>query len=89
MILLIGSYRNQEFIRIGYYVNNEYSETELNSLPPEKPIIEKLTRNILKDKPRVTKVPILWDSSRCYENIEPMPKNNILEEDSLHEEYNK
>jgi hypothetical protein len=33
----------QEFIRVGYYVNNEYPESEeqLREEPPEKPILEK------------------------------------------------
>lgn len=35
--------RVQEFIRVGYYVNNEYPEAEeqLREEPPEKPILEK------------------------------------------------
>jgi histone chaperone ASF1 len=81
VILLICSYRNQEFIRIGYYVNNEYDDPELNSMPPEKPIIEKLKRNILQDKPRVTKVPILWDSSgNCEIEDQPPQDTKILRE---------
>ena len=31
----------QEFIRVGYYVNNEYWEEELRETPPERPIIER------------------------------------------------
>lgn len=29
----------QEFIRVGYYVNNEYADPQLREAPPEKPII--------------------------------------------------
>ena len=29
----------QEFIRVGYYVNNEYADLQLREAPPEKPII--------------------------------------------------
>ena len=36
MVLLTCSYRNQEFVRVGYYVNNEYTEPELReNLPME------------------------------------------------------
>ncbi len=31
----------QEFIRVGYYINNEYWEEELRETPPERPIIER------------------------------------------------
>lgn len=62
MVLITCSYRNQEFIRVGYYVNNEYMDEELRLEPPAKPILEKLQRNILADKPRVTRFPIKWDS---------------------------
>ena len=31
----------QEFIRVGYYVNNEYWEEQLRENPPERPIIER------------------------------------------------
>ena len=51
----------QEFIRVGYYVNNAYNEPELEETPPERPIVEKLRREILADKPRVTRFPIEWD----------------------------
>lgn len=63
VILLTCSYNSKEFIRVGYYVNNEYPESEeqLREEPPEKPILEKLVRNILADKPRVTKFPVEFD----------------------------
>ena len=50
-----------EFIRIGYYVNNSYTDQELEETPPERPIVEKLQREILAEKPRVTRFPILWE----------------------------
>ena len=31
----------QEFIRVGYYVNNEYMEEELRETPPEKAQIDR------------------------------------------------
>jgi len=30
----------QEFIRVGYYVNNEYADAQLREAPPEKPRID-------------------------------------------------
>ena len=51
----------QEFIRVGYYVSNEYSEDELRESPPEVPILEKLTRVILAESPRVTRFPCEFD----------------------------
>ncbi|KAK3321600.1 histone chaperone ASF1 [Apodospora peruviana] len=62
VILLSGSYRDREFVRIGYYVNNEYDSEELNSNPPPTPILERIRRNILAEKPRVTRFAIKWDS---------------------------
>jgi histone chaperone ASF1 len=96
-ILLTCSYRDKEFIRIGYYVNNEYVDAEwqarcvevqarneeltakyaeesksnktlppptLQPLPPiPSPLnMNKVQRNILSDKPRVTRFEIPWDS---------------------------
>lgn len=65
VILLTCSYKNQEFIRVGYYVNTDYLEEELRDDPPDSPELEKLVRNILADKPRVTKFPIEWDPAQA------------------------
>ncbi|KAH7155209.1 histone chaperone [Dactylonectria estremocensis] len=62
VVLLTCSYDGREFIRVGYYVNNEYDSEELNSEPPAKPIIERVKRNVLAEKPRVTRFAIKWDS---------------------------
>jgi ASF1 like histone chaperone len=60
-VLVTCSYNEQEFFRVGYYVNNYYEEQELVENPPEKPILERLTRHILVEKPRVTKFQITWE----------------------------
>ena len=60
-IILACSYNNQEFFRVGYYVNNTYTEQELIDNAPEEIDIEKVTRYVLSDKPRVTKFNINWD----------------------------
>ena len=55
-ILLTCSYKNdQEFLRVGYYVNVEYDNAEMNENPPAQVDVSRLTRHILAEKPRVTK----------------------------------
>ena len=51
---------DHEFVRIGYYVNNEYSEPHDPEHPPVPIEISKLYRNILADQPRVTRFAIDW-----------------------------
>lgn len=60
VILITCSYLEKEFVRIGYYVNNEYLDEELRENPPEQIAYEKLYRSILAEKPRVTRFPINW-----------------------------
>lgn len=62
VVLLTCAYDGREFVRVGYYVNNEYDSEELNAEPPSKPIIDRVKRNILSEKPRVTRFAIKWDS---------------------------
>jgi len=62
VILLTCSYDSREFVRVGYYVNNEYDSDELNAEPPAKPVLDRVRRNILAEKPRVTRFAIKWDS---------------------------
>jgi len=62
VILLTCAYDGREFVRVGYYVNNEYDSDELNADPPPKPILERVRRNVLAEKPRVTRFSIKWDS---------------------------
>ncbi|KDD75923.1 ASF1-like histone chaperone [Helicosporidium sp. ATCC 50920] len=63
VILLTCSYKAQEFLRVGYYVNTEYVDEALREDPPEQPQLSALSRNILAGKPRVTKFPITWDAT--------------------------
>lgn len=42
VVLLTCSYKGCEFVRVGYYVNNEYDDPELTENPPLKPIFEKV-----------------------------------------------
>ena len=60
VILLTCSYDGREFVRVGYYVNNEYDSEDLNTEPPVKPVMDRVRRNILAEKPRVTRFAIKW-----------------------------
>lgn len=60
LVLLTCSYRDQEFVRVGYFINNDYAEPELRETPPEHPQFDKLIRNILGTKPRIKRFPIDW-----------------------------
>jgi len=62
VLLLTCAYDGREFVRVGYYVNNEYDSPELNEAPPSKVVPERLVRNVLAEKPRVTRFAIKWDS---------------------------
>ena len=72
MLLLTCSYMGQEFLRVGYYVSNEYVDEPLREEPPAKVIIDRVQRNILADKPRVTKFPIVF-------NATPPPTNQVAD----------
>lgn len=74
VVLITCSYREKEFVRIGYYVNNEYyaevSADATAAAAPAVPVepdavprpidVTRLQRNILADSPRVTRFPIDW-----------------------------
>ncbi|MEE6508562.1 hypothetical protein FKM82_021922 [Ascaphus truei] len=78
VVLITCTYRGQEFIRVGYYVNNEYADPELRENPPLKADFSQLQRNILASNPRVTRFHINWDSAseskmEDIENVDPTP----------------
>ena len=67
VVLVTCSYREKEFVRVGYYVNNEYDDemynddgTTVGGLPPKPMNMNKVRRIVLADKPRVTRFPIQW-----------------------------
>jgi histone chaperone ASF1 len=98
VVLVTCSYREREFVRVGYYVNNEYVNpdapppppppTDGSEPPPPPPIpnpvpLEHIQRQILADKPRVTKFPISWgdeatsaDTAQQNNNSMMAPPNN-------------
>ncbi|KAK9453050.1 histone chaperone [Dipodascopsis uninucleata] len=84
VILLTCSYNGQEFVRVGYYVNNEYDTEELRENPPNKVQIDHVVRNILAEKPRVTRFNIEWDNdAKTTKDDGPIDGNEEEEEDGL------
>ncbi|GFR06831.1 histone chaperone asf1 [Trichonephila clavipes] len=69
VVLLTCSYRSKEFIRVGYYVNNEYADAEMRENPPATPQFDKLQRNILATSPRVTRFKIDWDDNPGVDSL--------------------
>jgi histone chaperone ASF1 len=66
VVLVTCSYKEREFVRVGYYVNNEYTVAlEEGQSPPAYPALDMtaVQRQILADKPRVTKFPIPWGTN--------------------------
>ncbi|KAJ5924681.1 Histone chaperone asf1 [Penicillium verhagenii] len=84
VILLTCSYDGREFVRVGYYVNNEYDSEELIADPPAKPAIDHIRRNVLAEKPRVTRFAIKWDSEESAPAEYPpdQPEADNLDDDS-------
>ncbi|XP_005107490.1 histone chaperone asf1b-B [Aplysia californica] len=64
VVLLTCSYKSKEFIRVGYYVNNEYDDPELKENPPTEIHYDKLQRNILSSEVRVTRFTIPWHDTK-------------------------
>lgn len=62
VLLLTCAYNGTEFIRVGYYVNNEYADEELRENPPSAVRLDRVVRNILAEKPRVTRFPCEFDA---------------------------
>lgn len=81
VVLLTCCYRGQEFVRVGYFINNEYSDPELRENPPQYPQFDKVVRNILGSEPRVTRFKINWDDSEPQEQpnqeAEEQPSENV------------
>lgn len=81
VILLSCSYKEREFVRVGYYVNNEYDSEELRENPPSKVQVDHIVRNILAEKPRVTRFNIVWDNEGEIDDYPP-------EQDDIDDETN-
>ena len=60
-VIVTCSYREKEFMRVGYYVNNELNEPVPEGVEAPVPTLpSQLRRNVLVDQPRVTRFPIDW-----------------------------
>jgi len=82
--IITCSYHSHEFVRIGYFVNNEYQEPELREEPPQEPILEKLHRNILDSAPRVTRFKINWGDQDENQQQEDMQQVQQACDSELH-----
>jgi len=60
VVLVTCSYHEQEFVRVGYFVHNDYEDPEMKENPPEVPEIAKIQRSIMAEEPRVTRFRINW-----------------------------
>ncbi|KAM7271460.1 hypothetical protein ACFE04_030674 [Oxalis oulophora] len=79
VLLLTCSYLGHEFVRVGYYVNNDYEDEQLKEEPPTRVLIDKIQRNILVDKPRVTKFPINFHPETNENEEEILPPVDAAE----------
>lgn len=63
VVLVTCSYKEREFVRVGYYVNNEFTgeyDPEVGPPTGKDLDVRLIQRQILSEKPRVTKFPISW-----------------------------
>jgi len=73
VVLISCSYHEQEFIRVGYFVHNDYEKEELRENPPETPdLTQTIARSIMADEPRVTRFKINWGDGAP--ESEPLPE---------------
>lgn len=84
VVLLTCSYQGQEFVRVGYFINNDYTDPELKENPPAKPQFDKMSRNILATRPRVTRFKINWENGSNGISDEPTSSNLAGNDDSIH-----
>ena len=82
VVLVTCSFKDQEFIRIGYYVNNEYPEYDPEH-PPAHIDATKLYRSILADQPRVTRFNVNWLGTGGHgaDEVQPLTEEIVDEND--------
>ena len=66
-------------------MNNAYADefAELNETPPPQPEIQKLTRHILIEKPRVTKFQIDWEEEDSAPGLMPQISQQPQQQDLM------
>jgi histone chaperone ASF1 len=85
VVLVTCSYKEREFVRVGYYVNNEYPGLEpaapgQDPPPPPHPLeFTQIVRTILADRPRVTRFPIPWTNSTEPESSSSNPPSETIQ----------
>jgi histone chaperone ASF1 len=67
-LILTGSYKDQEFVRVGYYQNTEYDNDEMKEAAPKPIQFDRLVRDI-STKPRVTRFQIKWCGSSLFASL--------------------
>jgi histone chaperone ASF1 len=72
-VILSCSYLENEFFRVGYYVNNSYEDPELMENPPAVPDLTQIQRQILSDKPRITRFQINWEQEAAVASTTSTP----------------
>ncbi|KAK0403159.1 hypothetical protein QR680_016753 [Steinernema hermaphroditum] len=79
VLLLMCKYNNQNFLKVGYFVANEYADEELLAEPPAEPIIEKLVRSVKTDDVRVSYNMIKWtEEDTVDEEMEEDKENEMV-----------
>lgn len=82
VVLVTCSYREKEFVRVGYYVNNEYTEPYNEETGPPKPLdMNKVRRCVLSEKPRVTRFPIQWGDKEEEVSKQQEPQNDTMQQE--------
>lgn len=99
VLLVTCSYRDQEFIRIGYYVHNEYVPFEgydpeqHGEIDMSKVDLSKVGRSIVADKPRVTRFPIQWSgdvaTNASSAQEQQVTGNEAVDEDDIIDDSNE
>lgn len=79
VVIITCTYHSHEFVRVGYYVNNEYMSTEMRENPPDTTEFSQLQRNILSSAPRVTRFKINWDDNPSNTNGAPEEEYDVQE----------
>merc|ERR1719211_680275 len=70
--MITCSYHQQEFVRVGYFVHNDYESEELKEKEKENPsaapdMSQTISRSIMAEEPRVTRFRINWGDGPAVE----------------------
>ncbi|KAK4685607.1 histone chaperone ASF1, partial [Tremellales sp. Uapishka_1] len=80
VIILTASYRDKEFVRVGYYVNTYYEDEARKEEPPAAVEWEGLWRNVLIEKPKVTRFQNPWDSAPTQSPFDSQPTSSSIDQ---------